>query len=76
MKPTAVISKEKRPSRTKAEQILDILANMTSKQVDELAHAWVEREPEHLNRFQRALREMAEIGDPRIGVESLAEDAE
>ena len=43
--------------RSKAEQILDIVANMTPNQVMELAKVWPDREPEHLSRFMRALQD-------------------
>lgn len=56
-----------RKPRTKGQQIVDIIAKMTPKQIEQFAQVWVDREPEHLNRFQRALREMSER-DERLEV--------
>ena len=60
----------KKPKRSKAEQIIDLLADMPPSHVKELADKWVDREPEQFDRFQRALREMAENDDPRVNMKA------
>ncbi len=43
--------------RTKAEQIMDIIENMTPKQLGLLGGLWFRREPEQLLIFKRRLSE-------------------